>query len=125
MPPDAEPVIPASADTVIASLMSGLGMALRASRITKKPGRAAITAPKPYSAAVFMDARDRKSTRLNSSHANISYAVFCLKKKKNTITRWMHNVLQTILTQYLISKLFIICVQIADYEVFSHSNLSP
>src|SRR5947209_15036597 len=31
--------------------------------------------------------RDRKSTRLNSSHANISYAVFCLKKKKkNNIT---------------------------------------
>src|SRR3712207_8233087 len=32
--------------------------------------------------------QDRKSTRLNSSHANISYAVFCLKKKKtyNTIT---------------------------------------
>src|SRR5438445_7680944 len=28
------------------------------------------------------NARDRKSTRLNSSHANISYAVFCLKKKK-------------------------------------------
>src|SRR3712207_8695751 len=27
---------------------------------------------------------DRKSTRLNSSHANISYAVFCLKKTKNT-----------------------------------------
>src|SRR3712207_7465446 len=29
---------------------------------------------------------DRKSTRLNSSHANISYAVFCLKKKKTTRT---------------------------------------
>src|SRR3712207_7057729 len=29
-----------------------------------------------------LTARDRKSTRLNSSHANISYAVFCLKKKK-------------------------------------------
>src|SRR3712207_8551949 len=28
--------------------------------------------------------RDRKSTRLNSSHANISYAVFCLKKKNET-----------------------------------------
>src|SRR6202049_3883177 len=28
--------------------------------------------------------RDRKSTRLNSSHTDISYAVFCLKKKKNT-----------------------------------------
>src|SRR3712207_6963198 len=30
--------------------------------------------------------RDRKSTRLNSSHANISYAVFCLKKKKTKKT---------------------------------------
>src|SRR5947199_5194781 len=30
------------------------------------------------------DARDRKSTRLNSSHLGISYAVFCLKKKKKT-----------------------------------------
>src|SRR3712207_7594312 len=29
---------------------------------------------------------DRKSTRLNSSHANISYAVFCLKKKKTRIS---------------------------------------
>src|SRR3712207_8524623 len=33
--------------------------------------------------ALPLCARDRKSTRLNSSHANISYAVFCLKKKKN------------------------------------------
>src|SRR3712207_7114194 len=32
---------------------------------------------------VALRALDRKSTRLNSSHANISYAVFCLKKKKN------------------------------------------
>src|SRR3712207_8167473 len=32
--------------------------------------------------AVGPGPRDRKSTRLNSSHANISYAVFCLKKKK-------------------------------------------
>src|SRR3712207_8858963 len=31
--------------------------------------------------------QDRKSTRLNSSHANISYAVFCLKKKKKTKTK--------------------------------------
>src|SRR3712207_7316705 len=31
--------------------------------------------------------RDRKSTRLNSSHANISYAVFCLKKKKKNKTK--------------------------------------
>src|SRR5258707_10729025 len=43
-------------------------------------------APGAQSAAtgstVVANARDRKSTRLNSSHANISYAVFCLKKKK-------------------------------------------
>src|SRR5258707_8773818 len=33
---------------------------------------------------LFNTQQDRKSTRLNSSHANISYAVFCLKKKKTT-----------------------------------------
>src|SRR3712207_7227725 len=37
-----------------------------------------------------VDVEDRKSTRLNSSHANISYAVFCLKKKKKiTIYHYM------------------------------------
>src|SRR3712207_8818286 len=35
-----------------------------------------------YSRGIALN-KDRKSTRLNSSHANISYAVFCLKKKKN------------------------------------------
>src|SRR3712207_7284416 len=34
--------------------------------------------------------RDRKSTRLNSSHANISYAVFCLKKKKKLTILLLH-----------------------------------
>src|SRR5947209_10969445 len=37
--------------------------------------------------------RDRKSTRLNSSHANISYAVFCLKKKKKKT--YQHVMLNT------------------------------
>src|SRR2546430_4102626 len=35
-------------------------------------------------AAEALPVQDRKSTRLNSSHSQISYAVFCLKKKKNT-----------------------------------------
>src|SRR5438445_8221658 len=35
--------------------------------------------------------RDRKSTRLNSSHANISYAVFCLKKKKLSAEHTKHQ----------------------------------
>src|SRR2546430_3477676 len=34
-------------------------------------------------AVLEVEPRDRKSTRLNSSHSQISYAVFCLKKKKN------------------------------------------
>src|SRR3712207_7839016 len=37
--------------------------------------------------AAGLDGQDRKSTRLNSSHANISYAVFCLKKKKSPSLR--------------------------------------
>src|SRR2546430_13459677 len=41
--------------------------------------------------------RDRKSTRLNSSHSQISYAVFCLKKKKHEI----HNV--ATLTRYVLA----------------------
>src|SRR2546422_8139234 len=36
-------------------------------------------------------AGDRKSTRLNSSHGYISYAVFCLKKKKNKLELEKHN----------------------------------
>src|SRR3712207_6906494 len=40
--------------------------------------------PADAQAAIYY-ARDRKSTRLNSSHANISYAVFCLKKKKKKV----------------------------------------
>src|SRR3712207_8623570 len=41
----------------------------------------------PGRRAFSSSGRDRKSTRLNSSHANISYAVFCLKKKKKQFTR--------------------------------------
>src|SRR3712207_7420429 len=38
---------------------------------------------------------DRKSTRLNSSHANISYAVFCLKKKKKKYTHFLYYHIDT------------------------------
>src|SRR3712207_7167443 len=41
---------------------------------------------------------DRKSTRLNSSHANISYAVFCLKKKKKQIQHHIAYINYTQLT---------------------------
>src|SRR5258707_10497307 len=47
---------------------------------TSRPLRIVV----PFPAGGSTDMVDRKSTRLNSSHANISYAVFCLKKKKHT-----------------------------------------
>src|SRR5687768_17793768 len=43
--------------------------------------------PAPLPAGMGVEAADRKSTRLNSSHGYISYAVFCLKKKKNKRSR--------------------------------------
>src|SRR3712207_8366252 len=55
--------------------------------------------------------QDRKSTRLNSSHANISYAVFCLKKKKKIFTHYLfHNLLP--LKQYTSFIIFHICLKL-------------
>src|SRR3712207_9273480 len=48
-----------------------------AARTRRRGGPGARFSPAP--------SEDRKSTRLNSSHANISYAVFCLKKKKSIL----------------------------------------
>src|SRR5690242_21395329 len=56
--------------------------ALRVARVRARAAHAA-RAHHAHGAALPL-ARDRKSTRLNSSHMSISYAVFCLKKKKNT-----------------------------------------
>src|SRR2546422_7263128 len=52
--------------------------------MTKSPVIAALPPPVGWKLiAVARPLEDRKSTRLNSSHGYISYAVFCLKKKKN------------------------------------------
>src|SRR5688572_32257053 len=51
-------------------------------RAAAAEGRLAVGTPM----LVFWSRADRKSTRLNSSHSQISYAVFCLKKKKNKRT---------------------------------------
>src|SRR2546430_6895261 len=46
----------------------------------------------PFEPLLVVDLKvDRKSTRLNSSHSQISYAVFCLKKKKKKITYNQHT----------------------------------
>src|SRR2546430_13210815 len=53
---------------------------------TSKYGRCTVTRGRldfaEISAALYLPTADRRSTRLNSSHSQISYAVFCLKKKK-------------------------------------------
>src|SRR3712207_7585453 len=54
----------------------------------------------PKSRSQFGLGSDRKSTRLNSSHANISYAVFCLKKKKTYCTSFLHSFMYFILIYY-------------------------
>src|SRR3989442_6572783 len=51
---------------------------------------------------------DRKSTRLNSSHVRISYAVFCLKKKKNEYDSCESSVL-CIVIHYDALSLFVVC----------------
>src|SRR3712207_7323494 len=60
-----------------------------ATPVTAQAGRVGVPPPKrscasspEWDSSTTHKWADRKSTRLNSSHANISYAVFCLKKKK-------------------------------------------
>src|SRR5258707_10833986 len=57
---------------------------------------------------------DRKSTRLNSSHANISYAVFCLKKKE-------HTELQS--RDYLVCRLLLVEMQVENGVVVNRLEI--
>src|SRR5689334_24135301 len=57
----------------------------RAGEVHRRGGRRAIQAG--ALPVLALRRRDRKSTRLNSSHSSISYAVFCLKKKTNKTRR--------------------------------------
>src|SRR3712207_7606715 len=61
-----------------------VGDALRVGRVPERGLRQMRAADRLARRAALLERGvvDRKSTRLNSSHANISYAVFCLKKKK-------------------------------------------
>src|SRR2546427_7349809 len=63
---------------------SGVARRQVASGATAVPGRRMEQDPRDLGRARGPDAGDRKSTGLNSSHSQISYAVFCLKKKKIT-----------------------------------------
>src|SRR3712207_7371120 len=68
----------------LALLAASLLGAIQPSLAQTEGGQPPLEVDNPYSVNVFLHKEveeDRKSTRLNSSHANISYAVFCLKKK--------------------------------------------
>src|SRR3712207_8130859 len=66
----------------------------------RRVDRPGCRAPRHHAPAGVPLLADRKSTRLNSSHANISYAVFCLKKKK--IKTWLKTK-KTVETQLRLS----------------------
>src|SRR5688572_32299665 len=65
----------------VSSRQPGSGPLARATLRSTESRHAANASPNGTPNACFA-VRDRKSTRLNSSHSQISYAVFCLKKKK-------------------------------------------
>src|SRR2546430_12078231 len=68
---------------------------------------------------------DRKSTRLNSSHSQISYAVFCLKKKKNTYKYYLfclNNVVIIIILMRLPTPLSASIPHIFHISLFIHTS---
>src|SRR5256885_3410240 len=79
--------------TTLFRSLAGLGLPLLVH--AELPGPIARAAPSrgsdPRRYGSYLASRDRKSTRLNSSHLVISYAVFCLKKKKKAISRVTPN----------------------------------
>jgi hypothetical protein len=72
MPPEAEPVMPASTVTVTALLTSGLGIARSAAETAAKPAYSAITPPNPYSDAVLSDASKAPATAALLPSANLA-----------------------------------------------------
>src|SRR5205809_4247317 len=67
---------------------SGVGLEIQREAPREPPARQANGERKKVG---YVIARDRKSTRLNSSHGYISYAVFCLKKKKKKKIKTLNN----------------------------------
>src|SRR4051812_49822299 len=64
------------------TLFRSVNIASRVEGLTRKHGVDILVTPEVHATLDHRFKADRKSTRLNSSHMSISYAVFCLKKKK-------------------------------------------
>src|SRR2546427_4934029 len=76
--------------------MRQLGLAL----VCGGRGLCAVLRPLPYAVLVG----DRKSTRLNSSHSQISYAVFCLKKKKKNLSNFFPSYAYKYVTRFMYNR---------------------
>src|SRR4051794_41431706 len=77
--------VPYWRDGTVSNLVAWTGLVTRTVGAATAPGAtrtSAVTSAAPAAEPTLRPLRDRKSTRLNSSHPSISYAVFCLKKKK-------------------------------------------
>src|SRR5690606_40180564 len=81
LPISAQVMVGAVLMLIVAGLLEGYGRQL----IEEPLARGAVGGTMLVFWIAYFLLGDRKSTRLNSSHVKISYAVFCLKKKKNTI----------------------------------------
>src|SRR5258708_9897859 len=92
-------------------------------KILPPPTTTAIATPSCWEAVRSAAIRDRKSTRLNSSHQIISYAVFCLKKKKKTehhFKRYFHQgVVATLNTDCPLTD----CITLTDEYFLAHAVL--
>src|SRR3712207_7384947 len=67
--------------------------------------------------------KDRKSTRLNSSHANISYAVFCLKKKKKNIKIFKPQHKSHLLHHPIITKEYYLYTITSKYSLVTRTKV--
>src|SRR5206468_4664186 len=72
----------------------------RAGAVLREPRRAGLLHGREGAGRLRQSDEDRKSTRLNSSHDQISYAVFCLKKKNNA-----SKTILLVITKHLILRL--------------------
>src|SRR3712207_7012549 len=96
------------------AMRRGIAKLARAVKVTLGPKGRNVILQKSFGSPTVTK-EDRKSTRLNSSHANISYAVFCLKKKKTITPMLAHLFTITIVCSCIMLLLSIVALTSPSY----------